>query len=78
MANLLVRNVEEDLVARLRERAAAHNVSAQAEHLAILTAALRGPEKRSFAQFLSTMPNVGEDADFERVSDSAQAHDVFD
>jgi antitoxin FitA len=78
MGDLLVRGVEDQLVARLRERAAAHGVSAQAEHLAILTAALRGPEKRSFAQFLSIMPNVGEDADFERVSDSALVPHVFD
>jgi len=78
MANLLVRGVEDALVQRLREQAAAHGHSAEAEHRAILTAALRGPKKRSFAQFLSTMPNVGRDEDFARPQDSAGPQHVFD
>ncbi len=78
MANLLVRGVEDDLIARLRIRAAAHGMSVQAEHLAILQAALRGPAKRSFVEFLSTMPNVGEDEDFARAPDPAPSQNVFD
>ena len=66
MANLLVRGVEESLVQRLREQAAAHGRSAEAEHRVILDAALSRPKKRSFAQALAQMPNVGLDADFAR------------
>jgi plasmid stability protein len=41
MASLLVRRLDEDLVRRLKARAAAHGRSAEAEHRAILEAALR-------------------------------------
>ena len=40
MAQLLVRNVDEDTVARLKSRAAAHGRSVEAEHREILRAAL--------------------------------------
>lgn len=66
MANLLVRGVDESTVQCLRERAAAHGRSAEAEHRLILDAALSRPKKRSFAQALAQMPNVGLDADFAR------------
>jgi antitoxin FitA len=78
MATLLVRGLDDDLPQRLRERAAANGNSAEAEHRAILVAALRLPQKRSFVQFLSTMPNVGEDADFARQPDLAERKNVFD
>ena len=41
MATLLVRRLDQDLVRRLKERASAHGRSAEAEHRAILEAALR-------------------------------------
>jgi antitoxin FitA len=41
MATLLVRRLDEDLVRRLKERALIHGRSAEAEHRAILEAALR-------------------------------------
>lgn len=41
MATLLVRRLDEDLVRRLKARAFAHGRSAEAEHRAILEAALR-------------------------------------
>jgi antitoxin FitA len=78
MANLLVRGVEDDLVQRLREQAAAHGRSAEAEHRDILITALRGPKKRSFAKFLSTMPNVGLDDDFARAQSHGEPKHVFD
>ena len=78
MANLLVRGIDDELVQRLRKQAAAHGRSVEAEHRAILAAALVGPRKRTFEQFLATMPNVGEDADFERPPDSHGAAHVFD
>ncbi|MFL9911886.1 FitA-like ribbon-helix-helix domain-containing protein [Paraburkholderia sp. RL17-337-BIB-A] len=77
MANLLVRGVDDALVQSLREQAAAHGRSAEAEHREILARALRRPRKRSFAEALMSMPDVGEDADFERVNDSGGAARVF-
>jgi antitoxin FitA len=79
MADLLVRGVDEELVRALKERAGAHGRSAEAEHRAILAAALARPRRRSFAEVLASIPDVGADADFER-ADSAkeEAPSVFD
>jgi plasmid stability protein len=41
VGQLLVRNVDDDLILRLKERAAAHDRSAEAEHRCILEQALR-------------------------------------
>ena len=73
MADLLVRGVEEALVRALKERAGAHGRSAEAEHREILVVALARPRRRSFAEVLSAMPNVGRDADFERTATTAEA-----
>ncbi|KVF60132.1 MULTISPECIES: FitA-like ribbon-helix-helix domain-containing protein [Burkholderia] len=78
MANLLVRNVDDTLVQCLREQAAANGRSAEAEHRAILAEALGRPKRRTFAQVLMSMPEVGEDADFQRVQDSGEVRRVFD
>lgn len=79
MANLLVRGIDDALVQSLRERAAAHGRSAEAEHRDILARALRGPRRRSFAEVLASMPDVGHDADFARREDEAGAEaNVFD
>ena len=64
--NLVVRNVDEDITLALKQRAAAHGRSAEAEHREILKAALQQPARRSFAAVLASMPNVGTDADFAR------------
>lgn len=74
MANLLVRNLDESLVQSLRERAAAHGRSAEAEHREILASALRRPKRKSFAEALMAMPGVGEDADFDRRDDDEAPH----
>ena len=66
MAQLMVRNLTEDLVKALKRRAAKHNRSAEQEHREILEAALKGPRRRGIAEVLSSMPNVGEDQDFVR------------
>jgi plasmid stability protein len=42
MASLVVRNIEDELVARLKRRAATHGRSAEAEHREILRQALAG------------------------------------
>lgn len=63
--NLVVRNVEEDVALTLKQLAAAHGRSAEAEHREILRTALLRPKRRSVAEVLASMPNVGADADFD-------------
>ncbi|TKC82606.1 DNA-binding protein [Trinickia terrae] len=77
MPNLLVRGVDDELVQNLREQAAAHGRSSEAEHREILSHALKRVKRKSLAEVLMAMPNVGEDADFERVADSPKAANVF-
>jgi plasmid stability protein len=78
MADLLVCGIDEELVRALKERAGAHGRSAEAEHREILAAALARPGGQSFAEVLASMPEVGADADFERVGSTGQAPNVFD
>jgi antitoxin FitA len=78
MPDLLVRGVDEEIVRALKERAVAHGRSAEAEHREILAAALVRPRKRSFAEVLASMPDVGADADFERVQSGRAVPRVFD
>ena len=66
MAQLMVRNLADDLVKALKQRAAKHNRSAEQEHREILRAALKGPRRKPLAEVLAAMPNVGEDEDFRR------------
>ncbi|MFT4218474.1 MAG: hypothetical protein QM619_15000 [Micropruina sp.] len=67
MAQLIVRNLDDDLVGRLKRRAADHGRSAEEEHRQILRAALR---PGSLLDRLQEFPAVGEDADFEPVRDA--------
>jgi len=67
MANLLVRGVDDPLVRALKARAGAHGLSAEAAQRQILAAALSRPKKRRFAESLKAIPDVGTDANFERV-----------
>ena len=69
MADLIVRNVDERIVRALKARAGKHGRSAEAEHRELLAAALLKSRKKSFAEVLSLIPNVGEDADFARTDD---------
>ena len=67
MAQLVVRKLEEGVVAALRERAARRRRSMEAEHREILRAALvPGRGKRPLKELLLRMPAVGEDSDFAR------------
>ena len=77
MANLLVRNIDDDIAQALKQRARRHGISAEAEHRRILEQALIRPKRRSFLQLLAEMPDVGRDEDFERRQVNA-APDVFD
>ncbi len=78
VADLLVRGVDDEVIRALKERAGAHGHSAEAEHRAILAAALAKPRKRSFAEILAAMPDVGLDADFERSKATAAAPHALD
>jgi len=78
MPNLIVRNLDESLVRKLKQRAAAHSRSAEAEHRAILQAALSPTRRRSLASVLARMPDVGTDADFARVRSGTRSSRVFD
>ena len=70
MAQLIVRNLDDEVVRRLKVRAARHGRSAEAEHRDILRRALLGSKPaKSFKRFLLDMPDVGDDADFERPPD---------
>ena len=66
MAQLMVRNVHEAVVRELKKRAARRNHSAEQEHREILEQVLLQPRRRSLADVLAAMPDVGEDGDFER------------
>jgi plasmid stability protein len=70
MAQLIVRNLEEEVVRKLKLRAARHGRAAEAEHREILREALESPRRRkSFKTFLQEMPATGRDEDFERPRD---------
>lgn len=70
MAQLIVRNLEEDVVRELKLRAAKHNRSAEEEHRQILRQALQGSRGSvSFKELLLQIPDVGDDSDFETSQD---------
>ncbi|MFT3757440.1 FitA-like ribbon-helix-helix domain-containing protein [Thauera sp.] len=62
--NLIVRNVDPAVARALKQAAAAHGRSAEAEHREILRAVLCQPSRRSFKDVLAAMPDVGTDEDF--------------
>jgi antitoxin FitA len=71
MAQLLVRNLEDEVVAELKKRAARNRRSVEAEHREILRSALgHGPGRQSLKGVLLSMPPAGEDDDFARFSSS--------
>jgi plasmid stability protein len=69
MATLIVRNLDPLIVEELKRRAARHGRSAEAEHRELLRALLSQPPRKSLADALAGMPNVGRDEDFERPQD---------
>ena len=70
MTQLIVRNLEEEVVRELKLRAARHGRSAEAEHRELLREALLpAKRKKSLKEHLLAIPEVGEDADFERLPD---------
>lgn len=71
MAQLRVRQVEEKLVRKLKQRAGEHGVSMEEEHRRILREALLGSavQRPSLKEYLLAMPDVGSDEDFARERD---------
>lgn len=77
MANLVVRNIDDEIVKALKEKAGLSGHSAEAEHRIILAQALLRPKKKLFTEILMNMPNVGRDTDFERLQEVSDRN-VFD
>lgn len=77
MASLVVRNIDDEMVRALKARAGLHGISAEAEHRKILESILLGPKRKSFAEALISIPDVGVDSDFESMEDNGTAS-VFD
>jgi plasmid stability protein len=78
MAQLIVRNLDAEIVQRLKELAASNGRSAEAEHREILRRALMGTRghRPSLKVLLASMPEVGEDRDFERPRDLGREVDL--
>ncbi len=74
MAQLIVRNIEDELVQELKVRAARNGQSAEEEHRQILRRALGSDHSgSSIKEMLEEMPDVGDDQDFERIQDRGRA-----
>ena len=56
--NLHVRNLDDELIARLKRRAARHGLSAEAEHREILRQALANETEPSFEQLAADLRNL--------------------
>lgn len=70
MAQLIVRNIEEELVRELKLRAAKNGQSAEEEHRQILRRVLGSEHlESSLKELVAAMPDVGDDRDFDRIQD---------
>lgn len=76
VAQLIVRNLEEDVVRALKERAGRHGRSAEAEHREILRQALLSEPAEDPKAVLLDMPDVGDDEDFARIRDLPRRIDL--
>ncbi len=75
MAQLVVRNIDEEVVRALKLRAAERGVSTEAEHRALLREVLLGKSRAAqFKQALASMPDVGSDDDFAASRDKDRPH----
>ena len=73
----MVRDIDKQVIEALKAKAIRSGHSVETEHRLILSSVLLMPKKKTFAEVLATMPNVGCDIDFERSQDSEDL-DVFD
>ena len=71
MPQLIVRQIEDKVVKKLKARAGLHGVSTEEEHRRILREALFGktPQRPSFKDYLLKMPDAGSDRVFDRAPD---------
>ena len=77
MAQLIVRDLEEEIVLALKRRAVEHGRSAEAEHREILRQALAAKApKRSVVDSLLALPQVTDDDLFERPVDYGREVDL--
>jgi plasmid stability protein len=80
MAQLIVRKLEPEIVAKLKERAGKRGHSAEEEHRLILRQALfetsAAEQQTTFEQYLRSMPDVGQDEDFARIEGSMRDIDL--
>lgn len=76
MGQLLVRGLEPEVIEALKKLATKNGRSAEAEHREILKTMLTGPPRISFIEALQQIPEVGNDADFQR-QDDAEDDSVF-
>ena len=80
MIELVVRQVEPEIIAKLKERADQHCHSVEDELRQILKDALLNksslPMATSFEQYLQSMPSVGTDDDFSRIEGSIRDVDL--
>lgn len=78
MAQLIVRDIDERLVRKLKERAGRHGVSMEEEHRRILRQVLlqRSAQRTSFGDVLMSIPEVGTDKDFARRPDGPRKVDL--
>ncbi len=73
MAQLIVRNLDEEVVRQLKIRAARNGRSAEAEHREILCEVLLHTQpKKSFKALLLEMPSDFDDAILERIQDKGR------
>jgi plasmid stability protein len=75
MPQLIVRQIEEQVVQKLKEQAGHHGLSTEEEHRRILRQALlvRAGQRPSFKEYLLRMPDVGPDDLFEGRRDMGRA-----
>lgn len=76
MAQLIVRNIEEEVVDALKVRAAEHGRSAEAEHRELLRQTLLRRPSTRLKEHLMAIPDVGTDADFEAPRGAARRVDL--
>ena len=73
MTSINLDNLSKDNRDRLKQKAAIHGRSLESELDSILTSVFAGKTAENFLkELLLVMPNVGEDADFNRIRDNAR------
>jgi plasmid stability protein len=72
----VARPEDEKAIRAVKKGVGAHGRSAEGKDRAILTQA--GPSRRTLAEVLASMPDVGVDADFQRLDSVARSRPVFD